>query len=65
MLDLERDNIGLAGALYLTTVSPLFHGSSWHQVDLQQWEQQLWFFGGAAGAADTRQPSDQASSPDS
>ncbi|KAG9352752.1 hypothetical protein JZ751_017328 [Albula glossodonta] len=37
---------------------------SWHQVDLQQWEQQLWLLCGAAGAADSGQPPDQAASPD-
>lgn len=39
-------------------------GSSWHQVDVQQRQQQLGVLGGAAGAADPRQPPDQTAASD-
>lgn len=44
--------------------APPLSRSPRHQVDLQQWEQQLGLLGRAAGAADPRQPPDQAAAAD-
>lgn len=49
----------------LTPPSRLSLHSPRHQVDVQQWEQQLGLLSGAACAADPRQPPDQAAAADS